>query len=706
MNKNKFHYVICVFFLSFAVFIDALQYTPALPARIKGRKQDSNLPKRAEKYINLFVPVGEESLAMRILSSEPIKQMVDFKQKKQELETTKETNNVYIYDESKNDGYLLTENMWSKSKTLKALMGDFESEGQKLYSIVHSYPYSADVIKTICYILKVCENASKENPCNDLVENIIENINFQTILPALICAHDDLDIDTYIIAELFKKVEQKIADLLNGHVVSAEDIKALDKMSLGSDLRKQLLGIKWEIFVEKFKLSVIKKCSFINPDNQPKPYTYGEDGDCIFDILFSPNNKYLSLNYREWEEFSRLGTFLVLRSSSVINMSTMYELKKVEKSNPLMWIDNDTFICSGSAPQSLKIFNCNGDEVAEKREFKLTHNLFDVDIAHHGQGNIIFTAWDSRTGIYIGALNCNGSADTVKYLDLKGIQGTYSKFIKEDSGGIEMVFKNQKNSNGIGLYKLAAGKPSDAQQMAKLDEIVTFDGIDDSVVINQNKSKLAAIVGKDRLNIGIYSFEKKSYTLFKGNKEISSLAFSPDGKIIIAACVGELFIISAITGEKIGMFSSAGGQIFDYNLCVAFSNGDGNTLAISRERSRKGFLSKVTNYFREVIMIPSHPSSSRPNLLIWKLLPDKYVSIFKELQNQRLSFLYMELLVSLSYRAEDNKNPILLTNDERRVLDGLAHDENGLKIKNMLMDTGYILYPSLLPETTQSTINE
>lgn len=688
MNKNKFHYVICVFFLSFAVFIDALQYTPALPARIKGRKQDSNLPKRAEKYINLFVPVGEESLAMRILSSEPIKQMVDFKQKKQELETSKETNNVYIYDESKNDGYLLTENMWSKSKTLKALMGDFESEGQKLYSIVHSYPYSADVIKTICYILKVCENASKENPCNDLVENIIENINFQTILPALICAHDDLDIDTYIIAELFKKVEQKIADLLNGHVVSAEDIKALDKMSLGSDLRKQLLGIKWEIFVEKFKLSVIKKCSFINPDNQPKAYTFGGPEESIQSVVFNPNNNYLFIDLCAVDQ--RWGTVRSQPIEVVDLANNMNTLKNTPEQNVffLLWIDKTTFVGVHSK-EGLMIFKCKGDAFVKSEVIKFERIEGYMDMMRYGD-QLFFSAWSHNVGIHLGKWDYKKS-NKIQYFNFVGIQGQDlnlhqgSKIITIDgTGAVYIAFSHHKDPSKMGIYKASQNHAHEGQFF--IEEIASIDGILSSLVVHENKNKCAVIAENCRDLLLIYSLETRSSRLFKGENSITSLAFSPDGKIIVAVCQNELSIISAITGEKIGEFASAGGQVFTLNLSVSF-NSDGTMLAIGRQYSEPFLILDVAYSMKELV---TGSRSTEPNLLLWKWLPDKYVSIFKEMENTLFSFSSMALLGSLYTRTGINQYPIKLTDDEKKVFNDFEDKNLGLKIQQMLTDISYI----------------
>lgn len=702
MNKNKFYYIFYFYFLSFISSVGTTQYTPSLPSGIKKRLVAGK--RRA--------PVIEKSFIKKIIFLEPQKEPFNLKDQEEEIKAISEVNNIYIYDESENNGYRLTENMWNRSQTLKSMMEDLGWEEKKpVLSIARSFPYSADVIKTIVYILKVCENASKENPCNDAVKHIIESVSFETIVSALICMHDGLNIDPELLTELIEKVKQKITDLLNGVTISVEDRNALDAIELGSDLRKQLLGVTWEIFVEKFKLSVIKQCSSINPDNQPKPYTYGEDGDSILGVLFSPNNKYLSIKCHGFIHHPEYGASWPLKSSPVINMNTMYELKGVKTSNALEWIDSNTFICATVIDLSLKVFSCDGDEVAEKRKFELTRSLVGADIVYY-QGKIMFTAFDYRRGIYIGFFNYNEPGDEVEYIDPRNINYSYLKIVKIDSSGIDMVSGTQNNRNEIELYKLGFHKKGTAIT-ARFDKIAAFDGRFDSVITDVNKNKLAMIVGEDKLNVGIYSFETKSYTLFKGNKVISSLVFSPDGKTIIAACSDELSIISAITGEKIGMFSSAGGQIFDYNLCVAFSNSDGNTLAIGRKcnreefLNRKGFLSGVTNYFREVIMMPSKPSSSRPNLLIWKWLPDKYVSIFKELQNKPLSFAYMKLLISLANQAKDNKNPILLTYDEAAIFDNSGNAELNLKIKNMLTDIHYVSFPAtLLPEHIQPKINE
>jgi hypothetical protein len=342
-------------------------HVPQLP--FSGGAQKITTSERARHFIQEqgkreWEKIKNEREAMEILAELPgiINQPTEtFDEKKQQIGRGDDFNKIYIYDESKREGYFLTEGMWSRSVTLKNEMQDLGWPADlNISSPIHVYPYSSDVMALMYDIFKACED-TPEHLWSGLVWNAIRYSNFQIIVSTLRFAHF-LDVDKKIITELIKKIQPTMASLLSGKTISAQDLQALDEMN--EDLRKEVLGVQWDIFLEKFKLSAVKRCSRIIQDNV-KSYTYGKSEDAVSAVSFSPTGEYLFIDS-------------FFRTAFILDVNDMKEVGKYSHTVH-GWIEYNKFFLASYINKKLSIFECDEKAITEKKETSLNQDVFFFD---------------------------------------------------------------------------------------------------------------------------------------------------------------------------------------------------------------------------------------------------------------------------------------------------------------------------------------
>ncbi len=579
-------------------------------------------------------------------------------------------NNVYLYDKSGQLLQVWQKDIWRKSKFLKNLIfiGEEKTEEEVSKNDFLSKPLIVDFSKNVVImfhdLLEKCPSSEKREECEDVIKKDVQSFDFNTSASLLSFA-SFLDVNKGIINPFIEKIQKKTNAFFDGDQQLTDNNMQLLR-SMDRNLLNEIIGTKWNVFLEKMKLFLIKNKKI---DSVPKLYLYGSgsSGVEVKSAAFSPDDNRILIatdQYNESTPLDKEWIYVLKRDGSFYQ-----KLEDKIYETAIIWINKDKFACIDNRLSMFKVFDCAIEKVITiplpNNSIKYLYHDMTLD-----NKRVLFYYKDHQNKFVIGIYD-DQKPETIDYklFDLPNFLISRLFSLGRDEIFFMGRFNDQSENK---IYKLKSG----SNKLIEIAELFDEETFPDEMVTSWSpgSKKFSAVVLKLRLgprmgdkervvdHIVIYSFEtKQKIKCVCDEKIVYTLKFSSDGKMLIAGCKNKLLIFSAITGEKIGEFTHKDGQAFEKNFSVALSS-DENTLVVGSEVI-SGFL------------------SSSPNLLIWKFMTDSYVSAFKSLEYKILSFDQVNFFVSLFNNLQSGQKPGKLTDAQVRIFHTFDDD-----VQKMLTD--------------------
>lgn len=629
-----------------------------------------------DQPIKPFLPMRKAispSLKNIIEKEKTIVSLVSLKlveEKVEELIQTKKINlkplEMYVYDKNTGLGSIFESYLIDQSTTLKNLLGD--SRGG---SPVAPVDYSHDTIQKVHDILKACESFANtpegKQKCNALIKQKVEQFNFSSLVSVFNFANN-LDIDEVILNPIIKNIEENTKAIFNGNEQLINEYCPILR-SVDGDALSPVIRDQWSILLQKIKFFVAKN----NKDSSSKKSFFVENWDnqgisanvspyyssSIDDMVFSPDGKRLLIKGK--------GSDIVDFPLYIIN-SDGTGLNHLEDSVDIspVWIDHNViayFKRSIAPVNSLKTFDF------------ISGGYTDIDIKRP-QGGIFtpslmqltpdkklmgfYQPFYSDTPFFV--VKCDPRTKETIAIDNNPLFRLFPNvatiFFNHNQ---QSFFSLVRSVSGDGLFNIEILR-NEGQNVIEVKSIDQASGVQ---AISFSGDKIALAVKKN--NVVMYLLDNQSTFEYMGKNEILSLKFSRDGKMLLVGCNNELIILSIITGEKIGSFTS--NQVFSINSAIDLSS-DGNILAVG---SRCGLLDDMCFW------------QKKSNVMIWQLVPQNHQAAFRKLEEKIPSIDQVGLLALLYARAQKGEKPMRLTDDQKKIFQQMDSE-----VQKMLIDVQYV----------------
>jgi WD40 repeat protein len=633
--------------LLFLIAIHLLHFTVA----IKGMSTAKLPPGIAQKFARFSPPIRTKII-------------VSAEQKKLNESESKHT--IVVYDASMLNKYVFDEEMWNKSALWKKRM-KLEDNNSQVFHI----DFSNASLKTLYEILLACKNEKNESEWNQITEKKIADVPIPVLVSVLGLMYG-LDFNKKFSDPVITKIQKKTTSFFDG---TSNDQTELDLLRyINPDLLRDTLGNQWYTFLQKLRFSLAKKKKL---GSMPQFHSCLRPDSFVRSILFSPDGKHILICTEEavpgrlrsddtpWTYVLDTGGTILYKSPARMSVGA--------------WINDRecAFVQCGNQKGSIRWEWLNTVDVQRGLigQVSLNKSYLRVITDVIFREKKAFFCYKASGGQPAGVIVYDYGSDTPLEVEvLTSMEGADSsmRWIKMVlfSGGILLVLNNKNTEHSVVLeqYSLDNGKLNKGADIEAFTIDADYRG-DICCATSSDGKKIAIAQGPTEFTI----YDRATRNKIKHNLSslVYSLDFSPDGKIVMVSSDNRVYFFSAVTGDKIGQLDVEDGQAFKKNDSVALSR-DGNTLAIGSDRYR--------TVFTEVYS---------PNLLIWKCIPEQYIGVFKELQDETkyLPFDLMKVLVPLYYKSQQGDRRIVITDEEEKVINQV---DKG-KLMQMLIDGTYVV---------------